>query len=186
MQALLKEVEIVEEDMLREGEITSRYGSVLNDMIMINWLAREDPASWLQKNPDILSRFNEIFDQYATEANIELYRGTDYVSLANLDVGDIIDCSDRYTSWTTDRSTAMVARPIVLIFRGTIKVFNFTMNKSEKEYIVPPQQFTILQKQKLNEIEFTVEISPSATSFARSPDKVGRRQSRTSSKENSR
>lgn len=146
---LKQESAVVEDESIRDGYTDTTYGSVLADLVMIQWIDCADPNEWINKDHELKSYFDSLFNQHCQTFQIELCRGTDYAPLYNLSEGDTIDYSNRYTSWTTDRLTALKfidpEQPLLLLFDGTIRAFDLrrSYGRREQELIIEPRQFTV-------------------------------------------
>ena len=68
------------------------------------------------------------------ELSILISDCNDHAEYASLKKGDILDYSNRYTSWTIDVGVAVrftnTEQPIVLVYEGDITSFSLKSNKS--------------------------------------------------------
>lgn len=164
MQRLLKEEREIREDYAVEGEeITPKYGELLDDLILMRWIELIDPMKYLNENPDVLQRFSKLWERESKTYQKFLYRGTDYDPFKCLKIGDIIDYTNRYTSWTTDLGVAInfteQQQPIMFQISGNLKALHVIFNSSEKEFILSPCKLrvnSILIEEEINifQLEF--------------------------------
>ena len=147
LERLAKESE--EDDIIDYGTAKHKYGSSLADMIVLEWQDLESPWQWVSSDPQLREEFERIFANNSKQTNdIELFRGTDHYEYLKLKKGDILDYSDRYTSWSTDRKVSIRfaddERPILLVYKGPAISFDLCRtNPHEKEHILPPMNFVV-------------------------------------------
>lgn len=151
MEKIRKEATDIEKVELEEdGKISPIYGSTLTDVMILEWQDLHDPWEWISSDEELHRFFEECFALNAKIfKHMKLVRGTDNSSLHNLNPRDVVDYSNRYTSWSTEISVCCnftdIDSPTFLVYEGEITAFELISNKSEKEFIISPCKFLIVK-----------------------------------------
>jgi hypothetical protein len=150
MKKILSQVADVEKDELEEyGTINPTYDSTLSDMIIVEWTDLFSPWEWIKSSPELLKAFVTMFDiNKKVISCIKLYRGTDDMEYLTLKKDDVLNYSERYSSWSSNIDISLnftdPGCPILFIYEGPIVSFNLAKtNSSEAEHIVEPQKFIV-------------------------------------------
>jgi len=150
MQNLIQDALVMEDDCLADGEIIKNcYGSTLADIIIFQWEDFHRPYEWIESDPELKKKFIEIFNSNAKNVdNIILFMGTGSKKHLTHKKGDIVDYSNRYTSWSTDSALATgftdPEEPVIFIYEGPLLTFNLNKHYStESEHILPPTKFAV-------------------------------------------
>lgn len=147
----VKEIEADEALDCEEGGCTPslpNFGTHLNDQLVFKWMDESYPWNSIEECPVLKQLFVNLINTYKTGENKQLFRGTDYAEYKNLKVGDIIDYSNRYSSWTPFLHESVrftdPQNPILLRYNGTINALDISkVDRHINERIVPYNKFVV-------------------------------------------
>jgi len=149
VRKLINQSKDIEADQLTEdGVISCTFGSLLNDVMIMEWIDASNPWEDINSCDVYRKLFINIMNNYQCVHTGLLYRGTDYEDYKNLEVGDVIDYSDRYTSWSPHLDRAInytdPKYPRILIFEGIISALDLTpVDRKDHEQIVGFNKFIV-------------------------------------------
>jgi len=125
--------------------IKFKYGSLFSDLIVAEYTEQDDPNEWLSSDNQLIHAFEDIFTCNSDYNLLTLYRGTDYYT--NLSVGNIIDYTDRFVSWSSRIDAAIRFTSTNIIFRvtGKLRTLTTTIIPNEAEHIMKGGKFIVTE-----------------------------------------
>lgn len=105
-------------------------------------------------------------DKFKFIVPCKLYRGTDYDTIANASLGQVLDFTNRYYSWSDKYSVAkQVAgyNGTVLITEGDIQGIDLRrVNNLQSEILIPPTTFKVINREYSDSV-FMLHLVPIST-----------------------
>lgn len=149
VQNFVEQAKDLEADQLAEdGAISCIFGSLLNDVMIMEWTDASNPWEHIEACDSSLKNFINMMKSHQRVHTGTLYRGTDYEDYKHLKVGDVIDYTNRCTSWSPKLDRAInyadPKYPILLVFEGSMAALDLApMDRDDHTRIVGYNKFTV-------------------------------------------
>lgn len=129
------------------------YGQPYDEILFnyINGTKYPDNEEWKLMH-NIISAIKCVSrDKYKTVLPCKLYRGTDYDVIANADVGQVLDFTNRFYSWSDKYNVAKEVagdNGTILIIEGDVEGIDLRkVNNIQSEILIPPISLLVTSRE---------------------------------------
>ena len=148
------------QDELQPGEELPSFEQILGDLLVARWSEHDAPNLLLKQDPDLRKCFDQYFLNHQTHVVAkELWRGTTVAKYLHLQVGDLVPLTDRYTSWSTTRETALLfinaKLPVFFAMSTPDGIIGLDLTKgglNENEVVLAPRTLVVRRIEKVNNV----------------------------------